>query len=380
MRGKTWDIFCHVVDNFGDVGVCWRMARQLAAEHALSVQLWVDDQFSLGRLCPEINVLVDDQVCQGVRVRHWVNPFPEVEVADVVIEAFACELPASYLVAMAAVTPGPVWINLEYLSAEDWVGRCHGLASPHPRLGLTKHFFFPGFTATSGGLLREANLIEHRDAFQTAAPATTWRALGLSPPEPGESTVSLFCYENPALPELLAGWTMNSTPLRCVVPAGIGLTQVAQILGNSPLEVGTELKRGNLTVCALPFLSQEQYDRLLWSCDLNFVRGEDSFVRAQLAARPMVWHIYPQDDGSHIAKLEAFLDRYVAKLPPPASVACGDLWMAWNRGDGAEMAAAWPEFGRSQVAMRAHAWSWSERLCKHADLTRQLVLFCETLL
>ena len=27
----TWDIFCSVVDNFGDIGVTWRLARQLVA-------------------------------------------------------------------------------------------------------------------------------------------------------------------------------------------------------------------------------------------------------------------------------------------------------------------------------------------------------------
>ena len=26
-----WDIFCQVIDNHGDVGVCWRLARELAA-------------------------------------------------------------------------------------------------------------------------------------------------------------------------------------------------------------------------------------------------------------------------------------------------------------------------------------------------------------
>ena len=47
---------------------------------------------------------------------------------------------------------------------------------------------------------------------------------------------------------------------------------------------------------------------MLWACDLNLVRGEDSLVRALWAGQPFVWHIYPQHDNAHHAKLDAFLD------------------------------------------------------------------------
>ncbi|HET9045379.1 MAG TPA: elongation factor P maturation arginine rhamnosyltransferase EarP, partial [Casimicrobiaceae bacterium] len=42
MAAQRWDVFCKVVDNFGDAGVCWRLARQLVAEHDLAVTLWID--------------------------------------------------------------------------------------------------------------------------------------------------------------------------------------------------------------------------------------------------------------------------------------------------------------------------------------------------
>jgi len=63
-----------------------------------------------------------------------------------------------------------------------------------------------------------------------------------------------------------------------------------------------------LTIHTLPRLSQVEFDHLLWACDLNGVRGEDSLVRALWAGKPLVWHIYPQDDDAHLAKLDAFLD------------------------------------------------------------------------
>lgn len=379
MHAKNWDIFCTVVDNFGDIGVCWRLARQLAAEHDLRVRLWVDDLYSLQRLCPEIQVSAAEQAQSGVVIRHWVTPLPPAEVADVVIEAFACELPAAYLAAMAASRRKPVWINLEYLSAQDWVGSCHGLPSPHPSLALTKYFFFPGFVGRNGGLLREAGLVDRRDACQ-AEPAAGWNNLGLPPPGPGVGSISMFCYENSGLPDLLQAWIGGKEALRCLIPEGMASAQARACLGLSSLHAGDQIQRGNLTLHALPFLSQDDYDRLLWLCDLNFVRGEDSFVRAQWAAQPLVWQIYPQEDSAHLAKLEAFLAVYCQALPTPASRACRDFWQSWNRSGEAKVAEAWPAFWRLRADLKAHAADWSRRLCERADLARQLVDFCENLL
>ena len=127
LKNPTWDIFCTVVDNFGDIGVSFRLARQLAAEHEVAVRLWVDDLASLQQLCPELDPEQEVQFQHGVEVRHWAQNFPDVLPGDVVIEAFACDLPENYLAAMAARTVKPIWINLEYLSAETWVQGCHGL-------------------------------------------------------------------------------------------------------------------------------------------------------------------------------------------------------------------------------------------------------------
>lgn len=135
-----WDIFCSVVDNYGDIGVTWRLARQLAAEQGHAVRLWVDDLAAFVRLCPEVSVDAECQHLLGVEVRRWAEPFPVVEPAQVVIEAFACQLPPAYVAAMAASGTRRLWLNLEYLSAEDWVAGCHGL--PSPQLGGLQKFFF----------------------------------------------------------------------------------------------------------------------------------------------------------------------------------------------------------------------------------------------
>jgi uncharacterized repeat protein (TIGR03837 family) len=125
-----WDIFCRVIDNYGDIGVCWRLARQLADEHGKKVRLWVDDLSPLKQLCPEIDTNSERQFWQEIEIIHWTEKLTADRVADVVIEAFACDVPEVYLQKMAAASPKPSWINLEYLTAESWAEDCHSMASP----------------------------------------------------------------------------------------------------------------------------------------------------------------------------------------------------------------------------------------------------------
>lgn len=329
------DIFCNVIDNFGDIGVCWRLARQLANEHGLPVRLWVDDLGSLAKLCPEADVAAEQQNCRGVEARLWSKPFPEMQPAELVIEAFACKLPPSYIEAMAKQAHKPTWINLEYLSAEDWVESHHKLPSPHPTLPLTKYFFFPGFTPETGGLLLERGLLARRDAFQNDAvlQQAFWRSIGMEIPATETLKISLFGYENAALHGLLDAWASGTQPVLCLVPEGRILPQAGRYFGDAAPCVGSEYKRGRLQVRVLPFVEQERYDEMLWACDVNFVRGEDSFVRAQWAGKPLIWQIYPQHDAAHLKKLDAFLMLYGKQLGQPASKAVQGLWQAWNSGD-----------------------------------------------
>jgi uncharacterized repeat protein (TIGR03837 family) len=379
---RTWDIFCTVVDNYGDIGVCWRLARQLAVEHGLGVRLWVDDLASFARICPDIAPGRDSQRSQGVEVRWWHEPFPAVSPADVVVEAFACNPPASYVAAMAARQPKPVWINLEYLSAEDWVQGCHALPSPHPSLPLVKHFFFPGFAAGTGGLLAERGLVQARERFQRSAgeQARFWEALGVPAPRAGELQVSLFCYPHDGVAALLRAWTAEHSPVRCLVPAGIATAALSAFFGAEQLAPGAILRKAGLEVRIFPFLDQDRYDRLLWACDFNLVRGEDSFVRGQWAARPLLWHIYPQNEDAHWPKLEAFLGLYCQGLPPETAAALAKFWRAWNKGDAAAVESAWTGYWERRLELQAHALRWAGQLAQTGNLANNLAQFCEILL
>ncbi len=363
---QTCDIFCAVVDNYGDIGVCWRLARQLAHEHEVQVRLWVDDLASFAKLCPEVNPVLERQYCREVEVWHWAGTFPEVQPAELVIGAFACNLPERYVAAMAQQSREPVWLNLEYLSAEEWVESHHKLPSPHPRLPLTKYFFFPGFTAKTGGLLLERDLLARRDAFlaDPVQQQAYWRNLGVAPERAeGEMRVSLFSYENGNIEALLQAWVQGALPVVCCVPEGRVLPQVAAFFGQQGAAPGACWQRGNLRVHVLPFVEQERYDPLLWACDTNFVRGEDSCVRAQWAGKPFVWHIYPQHDGVHMQKLQALAARYGQGLPAAAAQANSAMWQAWN-GEGT-VAVAWGAFAAQRLELQAHAGVWAQGLAQN---------------
>ncbi|UCJ15856.1 elongation factor P maturation arginine rhamnosyltransferase EarP [Pseudomonas sp. MM211] len=371
-RGVKWDVFCKVVDNYGDIGVTWRLARQLVADQGAEVRLWVDDLAALARICPQADAESTTQRLHGVEVRHWAPAWQATEPADVVIEAFACDLPADYVAAMAA-RPAPIlWLNLEYLSAEGWVEGCHGLPSMQSN-GLQKFFFFPGFTAGTGGLLREQSLLSGRDALQsdTGGRERFLESIGVRS-DAGTRLVSLFAYENAALAGWLDALASDAASTHLLVPEGRILGDLQHWLGQQ-IGAGAVVRRGALSVQVLPFMQQDQYDALLWCCDLNLVRGEDSFVRAQWAGRPLVWHIYPQEEGAHWDKLEAFIALYCQGLSAEASAALRAVWQAWNAGE--PMNDGWNAWLQCNDELAAHAQEWAKCQAVRADLAAALVQF-----
>jgi uncharacterized repeat protein (TIGR03837 family) len=336
-----WDLFCRVIDNHGDLGVAWRLAADLArrGEH---VRLWVDDASALAWMAP--------QGAAGVDVLPWRKDGAFPEPGEVVVELFGCDPPAGFIERMAAQAKAPAWINLEYLSAESYVERSHGLQSPQfsgPGAGLTKFFFYPGFTPATGGLLCEPDLAARQAAFDRGA----WlHALGTGW-QPRERVVSLFCYRR--LPALWT-WLADGRPTLLLATPG------AAQADDPPLPANVRQHR-------LPWLTQRDYDHLLWASDLNFVRGEDSFVRAQWADRPFVWQIYEQHDGVHAGKLDAFLDRFVHdNCAAHGSAQLRALWLAWNGfGDA-------PPALPDEAPWRAACARWRQSLENQHDLTTQL--------
>ena len=355
----TWDVFCQVIDNFGDIGVCWRLAADLGARgHA--VRLWTDDASALAWMAPD--------GAPGVQVLPWPVHVPAGGPGDVVVEAFGCEIPPAFQSAMAAGHHGnrrpPLWVNLEYLSAEAYVERSHRLSSmlfSGPGAGCTRWFFYPGFTPGTGGLLREPALPARHSTFDRDA----WRARhGVAP---GDCALSLFCYEPPALPELLMQLSERPATHLLVTPGRAAAAVQAWQEKTDKQPQRPSDRRQQLSISYLPSRSQLAFDELLWACDVNFVRGEDSLARGLWAGQPLVWHIYPQDDNAHHAKLEAFLDW----LHAPASLR--RFHARWN---GLESSGSLPPLDAATLKeWRDCVRAARERLLGQEDLLTQLLGF-----
>ena len=383
---QRWDVICQVVDHYGDAGVCLRLARALAATPGREVRLLVDRPavvLDLIRPPPPGDAGYGWRDRSGVRVLGW-DALPGVAgaPADVVVETFGCELPP------ALQTPpptgladqrSPVWLNLEHLSAEAWVEGCHGLPSPQPG-GRTRWFLFPGFTDRTAGLCGPttpppalpATLARWADATAPAEPPETRRPDD-APRDVARRplTGSVFCYRESPLPDLLDAIQRGPREVRLLVPAGMPGTLGARRLDDQP---GAIWQAGRLTLIRIPFLDQDIYDALLAACDFNLVRGEDSFVRAQWAARPLLWAAYRQAGAAHLDKLDAWL----ARCDMPLAWAALQTWFNGGvAGPAAEPAALWADALASLGDTEAWAQTWRERLLTLPRLERTLAEFAE---
>lgn len=397
----TWVIFCAVVDNYGDIGVCWRLARQLVREHGVPVALYIDDWdkalLFLGRqdAC-KLSLTAE----QGVQLYHWtgdVDWHTLVSGAAVVIEAFGCTLPDIMVGEMATASlthAEPCWINLEYLSAEPWVEDYHGQQSlqsatvaEHSAV-LCKTFFFPGFTSATGGLLRERDLLASHQAWQAdevRSRIALLQMLGVVREDLAAHwhdkalLISLFAYPRPpgnvALKSWFAAMAEGPQPVLCLIPAGTFISDVADALGiTQTLTVGEISTVGSLSVAVIPFLPLDVYDRLLSVCDLNLVRGEDSFVRAQWAAKPLIWHIYPQQDDVHSVKLDAFLARYGEdKWSARSADKLARFNRFWNLD--ADCRKLWHGLRPQLPDLTYRARNWQQKLAELPDLASSLMQF-----
>ncbi len=381
------ELLCKVVDNLGDAGVCARLARQLADEYGCAVRLWTDQPELLSRFLlhppsdshsresgnPESVAIMPSSIAllpsmdsrfrgndyesdfrnADIIILLWPTTFPLLSTpGDMVIEAFACGTPPELIAAMKAAPVPPLWVNLEYLSAEEWVDDCHGRISLHPS-GLKQVFFFPGFTDRTGGLLRERSLLAEREAFE---PRPFWQSLNV-PDIPGELRISLFCYPTAPVEDLIDGLAAAHRPIRLLYPEGL---------------FSTLKSKDQVVVQPFSFLPQPAFDRLLWASDLNFVRGEDSLVRGCWAAKPLIWQIYKQDDNAHFRKLEAFLGRLRPFLSAEAAETLALAHQVWNL-PARDSSAVWQRLLGHLPDIMAAAKTWARQLAARKDLARQLL-------
>ncbi|WP_408646505.1 elongation factor P maturation arginine rhamnosyltransferase EarP [Sutterella megalosphaeroides] len=395
-------MWCRVIDNFGDAGVTWRLARRLR-DLGLAVRLVVDRPDVLAKLVPELDPDQAESVVRGIAVARWddraacaAEVLAELEIpagkaheeseehasegafarsaSDLTIEAFGCRLPEAVEALLArsreervarglpAEGSGFLYMNLDYLSAEDWVEACHDVWGLHPNLPLRKLWYFPGFTARTGGLLIEDNLREDTEDFAHRRDDIL-RALGAKPERPA---LFLFAYPVNALARLADGIAASAAvePLTVLAAPGAAGDEIERLLQG----------RAGVDVCRTPFVPQEAFDDLLRASDAVVIRGEDSFVRAQLAGKSLLWATYPTEDNAHLIKMDAWLARVVpalAETDPESARILETANREWLSGElEPETFAAW---WRSRGAIERGMARWRDRLFAHGDLARRIV-------
>ena len=311
MELKTLDIFCEIIDNYGDIGVVYRTAKELQKifpESKIRVFLNRLDEFK------KINSQVIDLPSQNIDGIEYItfdylrDNANKLLTAQVIIEAFGCQIPEEYI--EIAYDNSELLINLEYLSAEDWIEDFHLQSSPLGRGKLKKVFFMPGFTEKSGGVIANSNYLERIQ--RVLENKEFYEKKYLSDIEDRENKIvgTLFSYEKNFTPLLE---DLKKLDKDVVILAMGEKTQdsLRKILKNFSIEdFRNSLKYGKIEIKFLNFLNQEEYEELINIVDFNFVRGEDSFIRAVLTGKPYMWHIYCQEEYAHMDKIEGFLDKY----------------------------------------------------------------------
>lgn len=341
------DIFCQVVDNYGDIGVSWRLAQQLAQQH--HVRLFVNHLSAFASIESRIQTELSQQKIDKIEIGSW-KYANTCRPAAIVIEAFGCDIPLKYQAQMPDQTE--LWLNVEYLSAEDWVEDLHLMQSPQPN-GIRKHFYFPGFTPKTGGILRpnDWQAVHTRDL--SANNILFWQRLQLEQPTT-QCTAFVFPYPNAPLELLYTALAQDEKSWTVLLAA----TAPEPTFEISP----------SLHIQRLPFIQQADFDALMDYADLNIIRGEDSFVRAIWATKPFIWQPYLQEDNTHLTKLRAWLER------TPLDASTQQLIENWST-DTVTLAAlksALTQLSQWQQTCQDYALS----LAQQSDLTTQLLAFC----
>lgn len=287
MEIDSIDIFCQVIDNYGDVGVTYRLAREFKRVYPNKKLRFVINQTE------ELNLI---RKSEDIEIILYKDISKIENSADLIIESFGCEIPKEYM--DKALKNSKLIINLEYFSAEKWVDDFH-LQESFLGGNLKKNFFIPGLSEKSGGILLDNEFLERKKKVE-ANKEYYLEKFGIK--EKYDLIGSVFSYEK-NFDSLIEELKKLDKKVILLI-----LSEKTQKNFIKYFDNGNNYDK--IKFVKLPFFTYDKYEELLALCDFNLVRGEDSFVRALLLGKPFLWHIYPQDENTHIKKLESFLEKY----------------------------------------------------------------------
>ena len=287
MEIDSIDIFCQVIDNYGDVGVAYRLAREFKRVYPNKKLRFVINQIE------ELNLI---RKSEDIEIILYKDISKIENSADLIIESFGCEIPKEYM--DKALKNAKLIINLEYFSAEKWVDDFH-LQESFLGGNLKKYFFIPGLSEKSGGILLDNEFLQRKKKVEVNNEYYL-KYFGIK--EKYDLIGSVFSYEK-NFDSLIEELKKLDKKVILLI-----LSEKTQKNFIKYFDNGNNYDK--IKSVKLPFFTYDKYEELLALCDFNLVRGEDSFVRALLLGKPFLWHIYPQDENTHIKKLESFLEKY----------------------------------------------------------------------
>lgn len=313
-------ILCKVVDNFGDIGVVWRLCRELRKkDSSLKINLVVDDLKAFSCIWHDVRLEEKFQIVDGINVYNW-NEWDfcysefilnDGEKLQIILECFQCGRPdwMEKILFEDKLNRTVQIIMIDYLTAEKYAEDFHCLKSLTRSAKVQKVNFMPGFTAKTGGLIIEDE----------------WKKL---PERKSDGSVLVFTYERNWKP-LVRAMLESQVAMRngVKVAQGRGLTSFE----DSWKVLENQYSIPNTKLSILPFLQQNEWDKMMRDCSVLFIRGEESMSRACLSGIPFVWHAYPQSDEYQLVKVNALLERMKPHFKREDFEVIEKVWLCFNK-------------------------------------------------
>ena len=291
-------VLCKVVDNFGDIGVVWRLCCQLSNQikkenFTSKINLIVDDLASFNKICNSVDSNKSFQIVENINIFNWNDEklcYDEFSKNDgenlsVILEVFQCGRPSwmEKILFEDKLNRTVQIIMIDYLTAEKYAEDFHCLQSLTRSSKVQKVNFMPGFTNKTGGLIIDSEW-EHFCDYK--------------------NNKTLLCFTYDRNWDALANACKKSNYIEKVLIApGKGFESLKKSFYSN------FIKDSNLKIEELSFMNQNEWDKMLKNCGVLFIRGEESMSRACLSGIPFVWHAYPQSDEYQLIKVRALLER-----------------------------------------------------------------------
>ena len=317
-------ILCKVVDNFGDIGVAWRMAKrfvELAKKENLEIiekiNLIVDGLSSFNKIENSIDITQSFQTVKDVCVYDWncydvcykIFSQNDGKKLAFIIECFQCGRPdwMEKILFQDKLQRTVQILMIDYLTAEKYAEDFHKLMSLTRSAKVQKVNFMPGFSDKTGGLIIE-------DKWEAVAQRNS------------NGPVLFFTYSKNW--DGVAESFVKKTDKQILAAKGVGFESVKNSFEKFLLqpEFSSRFK-------SLDFCNQREWDNLLLNCSFLFIRGEESLSRACLSGIPFVWHAYVQTEEYQLVKVKALLEIMKKYFTPNQFNIIEKLWLRINESD-----------------------------------------------